>query len=67
MTKLSPGWVIKWVGKDIHAVPRRDLRTHKQSRHCWCRPRFQTEDESPTWVGDSDGVVVVHQALDNRE
>lgn len=59
-------WGIAWVGKDVHAVPLGDILTHKKSRHCHCGPRFETRHNDPTWVGDSSGVVVIHNAYDGR-
>ena len=37
-----------------HVVPERDMRPHRHSIDCWCRP---SEDEG----------VVVHNAMDERE
>lgn len=59
-------WGVAWVGEDVHCVPIGDVRRHRKGRHCHCGPRFEDEHESPTWAGDSAGVVVVHKAYDGR-
>ena len=42
---------------DLHTYPLNDLREHKMSRDCWCRP---TPDEK-------FDELVVHHAMDERE
>ena len=40
-----------------HVVPMGDLRPHKSSRDCWCKPT--PHDEEPS--------VWVHNSMDGRE
>jgi hypothetical protein len=54
--------VLSWgiyVGQDQmkHVVPVEDMRPHRHSINCWCRP-----------IHDQiDGAVIVHNAMDERE
>jgi hypothetical protein len=41
----------------FHVVPMGDLREHKPSASCWCKPRQD----------DQDPMVFIHNALDQRE
>lgn len=41
----------------LHTMPEGDLREHKESRDCWCKPR-QHDDEPTVWI---------HNSLDGRE
>lgn len=40
-----------------HVVPNDDMRKHRHSIDCWCRPMIDTEDEG----------VMIHNAMDRRE
>ena len=40
-----------------HVVPKADMRPHRHSVDCWCRPTLDEEDSA----------VVVHNAMDERE
>lgn len=42
---------------DVHVLPINDLREHKQSAACWCRPRRDEDEER----------VVIHNSMDQRE
>lgn len=42
---------------DLHVMPVGDLREHRDSIDCWCRPT--RDDEEPR--------VVIHNAMDQRE
>jgi len=40
-----------------HVVPNEDLRPHRHSINCWCRPK----------VDDEDPFVLIHNAMDELE
>lgn len=48
-----------WAGSDghQHVVPKDDMRPHRHSIDCWCRPIHDMED----------GSVMIHHAMDERE
>lgn len=46
-------------GEDgYHVIPVDDLRDHCDSKHCWCGPDVEDEEE---------GRVIVHHSMDGRE
>lgn len=51
-------WQI-WTGSDghQHVVPKDDMRPHRHSIDCWCRPKPDHEAEH----------VIVHNSMDERE
>lgn len=55
--KQGTNWVvISAPGKSSHVIPCNDLKEHECSRHCWCTPAIDEEDE-----------LVIHNAMDRRE
>jgi len=54
----NPGWQI-WQGNDgrRHVVPKDDMRPHRHSIDCWCRPTPDCEDAA----------ILIHNAMDGRE
>jgi len=48
-----------WPGFDgkQHVIPKADMRPHRHSVDCWCRPMLDEEDPA----------VMVHNAMDERE
>lgn len=45
---------------DIHVMPVGDLRAHRETRTCWCRPRVEKQ---PDWRA----ALVTHNSMDGRE
>ena len=41
-----------------HVLPLDDLKEHKETRDCWCKPTVEVEESR---------FVIVHNALDRRE
>lgn len=42
---------------DVHVMPTNDMREHRESADCWCRP--VRDEEEPR--------VVIHNSMDQRE
>lgn len=45
------------VGGTFHIIPINDLREHKESKDCWCKPKQDIEEPS----------LYIHNSLDKRE
>ena len=43
--------------REIHIIPRADLREHVSRPDCWCRPAPDNEDPN----------VFIHNSMDGRE
>ena len=41
----------------LHIVPINDLRPHKTSMDCWCKPKRDEEESN----------VIIHNSMDKRE
>lgn len=48
--------------RDVHVLPINDLRTHAETRACWCRPALLVNPDADVHV-----LVVVHHSADGRE
>jgi hypothetical protein len=64
---MDKNWYIIRVKRDVHCVPRNDLKTHTKGRRCRCGPRFQDEWDDPAIESDNMPLVVIHTAYDERE
>ena len=45
---------------DVHVIPVNDLKEHRESRRCWCKPAVK---KGPGW----QSALVTHQSADGRE
>jgi hypothetical protein len=48
-----------WAASDgnQHVVPKGDMRPHRHSIDCWCRPKLD----------DEDATITVYNSMDERE
>ncbi len=47
---------------DFHILPIDDLRTHDETRECWCQPRVELAE-----IAETVNAVVIHNSADGRE
>ena len=45
--------------RDVHVMPKEDIRVHVQTRDCWCCPTLIREPRREA--------VVIHHSADGRE